>query len=102
MILSYNLGKELSDIELYFNDLSYYDKEYYKTFSGHIYFYNRITGLYDPIDLSSKYISANNLKPYLDQENQIVIKYVEQFDKEEKQALLPSLSTIGRVADAEN
>jgi len=47
-------------------------------------------------------VSAEALKPYLNEENEIVIKYVEQFDKEGKQALLPSLSTIGRVKDAGN
>lgn len=102
MILTYNLGSNLSDISLYFNDLSYYDEEYYKDFSGHIYFYNRNTTLYDPIDLSKKSISAEELKPYLNEENEIVIKYVEPFNKEEKQALLPSLSTIGRVDDVQN
>lgn len=102
MILTYSLGKDLTDISLYFNDLSYYDEEYYKPFSGHIYFYNRSTTLYDPFDLSIKKVTATNLKPYLNEENEIVIKYVEQFDKEGKQALLPSLSTIGRVRDAGN
>lgn len=102
MILTYNLGHDLNDIELFFNELSYYDEEYYKTFSGHIYFYNRFTELYDPIDISNRYISSEQLKPYLDEENDIVIKYVEHFDKEEMQALLPSLSTIGRVNDAQN
>lgn len=102
MILTYSLGKDLSDISLFFNDLSYYDEKYYKAFSGHIYFYNRNTTLYDPIDLSVKKVSAQELMPYLNEENEIVIKYVEQFDKEEKQALLPSLSTIGRVKDAKN
>lgn len=102
MILTYSLGKDLSDISIYFNDLSYYDEQYYKAFSGHIYFYNRNTTLYDPFDLSIKKVSAEALKPYLNEENEIVIKYVEQFDKEGKQALLPSLSTIGRVKDAGN
>ncbi len=102
MILTYNLGRDQSDIILYFNELSYYDKEYYKTFSGHIYFYNRMTTLYDPVDLSNKLISAAELKPYLNEENDIVIKYIEYFDKEEKQALLPSLSTIGRLNNADN
>lgn len=97
MILTYSLGQEMTDISLFFNDLSYYDEEYYKAFSGHIYFYNRNTTLYDPIDLSVKKVSAEMLKPYLDEQNNIVIKYVERFDKEEKQALLPSLSTTGRV-----
>lgn len=102
MILTYNLGENLTDIDLYFNDLSYYDKEYYKTFSGHVYFYNRMTTLYDPVDLSNKLISTEELKPYLNEENDIVIKYVEHFDKEEKQALLPSLSTIGRANNVKN
>jgi hypothetical protein len=102
MILTYNLGTDLTDIDLYFNDLSYYDEEYYKTFSGHIYFYNQFTSLYDPVDLSSKHITIEQLKPYLNEENEIIIKYVEEFDKEEKQALLPSLSTIGRINDAQN
>jgi hypothetical protein len=102
MILTYNLGQNLSDIDLYFNELSYYDEEYYKTFSGHIYFYNRETTLYDPIDLTNTFISNEELKPYLNEENEIVIKYIEHFDEEEKQALLPSLSTIGRVNDVEN
>lgn len=102
MILTYNLGTDLTDIDLYFNDLSYYDEEYYKAFSGHIYFYNQFTSLYDPVDLSSKHITIEQLKPYLNEENEIVIKYVEEFGKEEKQALLPSLSTIGRVNDAQN
>lgn len=102
MILTYSLGKDLTDISLYFNDLSYYDEEYYKAFSGHIYFYNRNTTLYDPFDLSIKKVNVEALKPYLNEENEIVIKYVEQFDKEGKQALLPSLSTIGRVRDAGN
>lgn len=97
MILTYSLGKNLTDITLFFNKLSYYDGEYYKAFSGHIYFYNRNTTLYDPFDLSQKKVSAEALKPYLNENNEIVIKYVEHFDKEEKQALLPSLSTIGRV-----
>lgn len=102
MILTYSLGKDLSDISLYFNDLSYYDEQYYKAFSGHIYFYNRNTTLYDPFDLSIKKVNAETLKPYLNEENEIIIKYVEQFDKAGKQALLPSLSTIGRVKDARN
>ncbi|PXV95776.1 hypothetical protein C8E03_101406 [Lachnotalea glycerini] len=102
MILTYNLGQNLKDINLYFNDLSYFDDKYYKTFSGHIYFYNRVTTLYDPIDLSQKNIFSHELKPYLNDQNEIVVKYVEHFDEEEKQALLPSLSTIGRVNDVEN
>jgi hypothetical protein len=102
MILTYSLGQNLNDINLYFNDLSYYDEEYYKAFSGHIYFYNRNTTLYDPVDLSKKSVSSEELKPYLNEQNEIVIKYVEHFEEEEKQALLPSLSTIGRLNDVKD
>ncbi|MFA9377350.1 MAG: hypothetical protein ACERKZ_11430 [Lachnotalea sp.] len=102
MILTYNLGSNLTDINLYFNELSYYDPQYYKAFTGHVYFYNRKTSLYDPFDLSKMYISTQDLTQYLNEDNEIVIKYVEHFGEEEKQALLPSLSTIGRINDVEN
>ncbi|WP_099467989.1 hypothetical protein [Konateibacter massiliensis] len=102
MILTYNLGRDLSDISLYFHDLSYYDEEYYKNFTGNVYFYNRNSGLYDPFELSEKKLTESELKPYLNEGNEIIIKYVEPFDKEGKQALLPSLSTTGRVNNAKN
>lgn len=73
------------------------DYYYLKRFDGEISFYNYTTKAYDRIDPSQIDFSVEEIRPYLSQENHIVIKYaVNESDSAGISSLLPHLMVTGR------
>lgn len=102
LIMSYDLGEDLEHITLFLEDEDYYDTEYFKAFSGNMFFYNQETGIYDKVDYQNGTFSEAQLESYLTKENIIMIKYVQLQDKDYIGIKLPKLSTIGRASNAGN
>lgn len=75
------------------------DYYYLKQFNGEVSFYNYTAKTYDRIDLSRVDFSAEEIRPYLSQENHMVIKYtVSESDSAGISSLLPHLMVTGRVS----
>lgn len=75
------------------------DSDYYylKRFDGEVSFYNYTTKSYDRMDSSKTDFSIEEIRPYLSQENHIVIKYVvRESDSAGISSLLPHLMVTGR------
>ena len=73
------------------------DYYYVKLFDGAAYFYNRTTREYDRVDLSKVHFTAEELRPYLSQENSIIVKYaVGESNTAGVSSLLPHLMVTGR------
>lgn len=76
------------------------DSDYYylKQFKGEISLYNYTTKSYDRIDAEKVDFSAEELRPYLSQDNHVIVKYaVGESDSVGTSSLLPHLMVTGRV-----
>ncbi len=78
----------------FFNYSEYY---YLKQFDGAAHLYNHTTREYDRIDLTKVHFSAEELRPYLSQENSVKVKYTGgENGTSGNTLLLPHLMVTGR------
>lgn len=103
MTVEYSLGNDIEIEKLSFLPVSdeFLDADQYyylSRFSGEASFYNRVTGNYDPVDLSRRDFGKEELSPYLSDENEIMIRYVNKADGQENvNAVLPLIMVTGRA-----
>ncbi len=66
-------------------------------FTGNIYFYNHLTGVYDKMDSERTEYSAHELLPYLTDDNRLTVRYAcGNSSQYNWNILLPMLNIIGR------
>lgn len=102
LVLEYYLGEDIEVETLYFDYVSetFTDTMKPKTltrFEGSIYFYNYATGEFDKMDPGRLVYDKEELKPYLSEENAIIIRYIYNNTAEYSwDILLPMLNVTGR------
>lgn len=108
VVLEYSLGNNVRIERLIFDYVSeeftiQHEGSNLENFSGHIYFYNHSTGMYDKKDSLKLEYESDELAPYLSPGNTITIKYVyENVTGYNWDVLLPMLSIVGRNIDAKD
>ncbi len=66
-------------------------------FTGNIYFYNHLTGVYDRMDPEKTEYGAHELLPYLTDDNRLTVRYVyDNVNQYNWNILLPMLNIAGR------
>lgn len=104
-VLLYDLGENLEIETLTFRNGvtdAGYSFENREQFTGKWYFYNVITGAYDEKDIGKKVYRANELAVYLNEKNQIQIRFEQDTINEGKTVALPYISVTGRMKNAGN
>ncbi len=80
--------------DVFLDDPSYY---YLKRFDGAAFFYNYTTKSFDRMNLAQVDFTAEELRPYLSQTGNIIVKYtVQEGDSTGVSSLLPHLMVTGR------
>ena len=99
--LEYSFGTDVQVEELDFDYVSEVFTEQngsdMAVFTGNIYFYNHLTGVYDRMDPEKTEYGAHELLPYLTDDNRITVRYVyDNINQYNWNILLPMLNIVGR------
>ena len=101
-VVNYELGRELQIdyITFYENNCEAQGIAYRKSFSGTAYFMNWQTGIYEEVSLPGRF-DRKALEPYLNESNQIQVKYVDNAYGDNVYSIgIPYLTVTGRKQDA--
>lgn len=97
-VVNYELGREIQVdyITFYENNCEAEGIAYRKSFSGNAYFMNWQTGIYEEVSLTGR-INSVDLEPYLNDSNQIQVKYVDNAYGDNVYSIgIPYLTVTGR------
>lgn len=102
LVQTYQMEENQEIESLSFETVDCYDDTYYDLFHGTAYFYNCRTNLYDPVAITGQTFTKEDLAPYLNDKNQIIVKYSNEQSTDYKEVILPYVTYVGRDSNAEN
>lgn len=104
-VLLYSLGDDIEIIKLHLRNGvtdANFSSDNRELFTGNIYFYNVLTGEYDLKDSGKLEYNAWEIAPYLNEANELQIRYEADTINAGKSMALPNISVTGRKKDAGN